>query len=216
VPKDGYVTQKIAAANYKPFALCRFSAEYKKGRVVIAILPSLTQEFECGSPTQEAFAPYGFKPTPTYRATTEKLQRRIIDRTVSRACQGLLQKNSVMTGKKRFDRTAILERAIFDRVVFCVQDKRPLVIYPDNAARVVQDVCPAADLNVILLGKDVYLSIDIEPGKDIYPHTNRFYIDLMDAKHDLVDEEIDDISTFILLKLKDELSVSAEHAPVTG
>jgi hypothetical protein len=103
-----------------------------------------------------------------------------------------------------------LRARVAARVVFCVQDKRPLVIYPGNADRVLPGT--AADLNIILLGKDVYLALEIRPDKDIYPHTNRIYLDLMDVKHNQVDEEINQISAFIFSKLKDDLFVFEDGA----
>jgi len=73
---------------------------------------------------------------------------------------------------------------------------------------VVQDVCPKADFTVILLGKDVYLSMHIETGKDTYPDVNRLYIDLVDVKYGQIQEEVDQIGEFIYLQLKDYLSES--------
>jgi hypothetical protein len=67
-------------------------------------------------------------------------------------------------------------------VNFCVQDERPMVITPRNAAEVIGDVCPGADFTIILLGKNVYLSLFIDPDKDTYPAVNRMYLDFDDIR----------------------------------
>jgi hypothetical protein len=86
-----------------------------------------------------------------------------------------------------------------------VQDDRPLVIYPSNAEAVVRQVCPEADFVLILLGKNVYLSFAIDPEKDVYPSTNRMYLDIIDLKYAQIDQELDIIARFVLAKLKNEL-----------
>ena len=63
------------------------------------------------------------------------------------------------------------------------------------------DVCPSADFGIIILGKNVYLSMDIQE-RDSFPHVNRLYIDIMDIKHAQVQEEVDQVSRFIVSKLR--------------
>jgi len=211
VAKDAFVTQKIADANYELYPACSPSPAPSKERVVIALLPSLTNEFEYGDADAKALSPYGFKPTPTFRAVTDSLQRRIVEHTITLARRDLKETGFEKAVLAEDQLKPALNTVIAERVVFCVQDQRPLVIYPGNAARVLQEVAPKADLNIILLGKDVYLAMEIRPEKDVHPHTNRIYLDLMDVKRNQVDEEIDQISTFIVSKLENDLAALVAH-----
>jgi hypothetical protein len=210
VTKDVLVKQKIEAANYERYPACSPSPASSQGRVVIALLPSFTKEFEYGDAAAKASAPYGFIPTPTLTAVTERLQHQIVEHTIALARRALKKAGFDNSLAVEDQLVPALEKVIAEGLVFCVQNQRPLVIYPGNAARVLQDVSSTADLNVILLGKDVYLAMEIRPETDVHPHTNRIYLDIMDVKHDQVDEEIDQISTFILSKLKDDLSALEE------
>ena len=87
-----------------------------------------------------------------------------------------------------------------------MEDKRPLVIYPENASRVIREVCPKADFTVILLGKNIYRAIYFDPAKDIYPSVNRLYIDIFDIQYHQAEEEIDQISQFICSRLRHRLT----------
>ena len=52
---------------------------------------------------------------------------------------------------------------------FCTP-ARPMTIHPGNADRVIDQLCPGADFTVILMGKNVYRAIFIDPALDISPH----------------------------------------------
>ena len=80
-------------------------------------------------------------------------------------------------------------------------NQRPFVIHPENVDKVIQDVCHDSDFNVIVLGKNVYLSMQIL-DVDTFPHVNRLYLDMSDIKHGQVDFEIGQISMFVFDKLK--------------
>ena len=209
VNKDAFVTSKMAAANYDQYPACISAPARRDDRIVIALLPSLTKEFDYGAAAHAAATPYGFKPTSMYTNITAALQNLIVEKTISimsRNARGFkLSKNTSSLDLSK----AQLREIIKQRVLFCVQDKRPLVIYPGNADRVLPGASAGADLNIILLGKDVYLALEIRPEKDIYPHTNRIYLDLMDVKHNQVDDEIDLIGAFIASRLNQDLAASA-------
>ena len=81
-------------------------------------------------------------------------------------------------------------------------DQRPLVIYPENADQMINSICPDADFNIIILGENVYLSLNIDEV-DVYPNVNRLYLDIMDITHSQVDYELSQVSMFIFNKLKD-------------
>ncbi|MBW1772616.1 MAG: hypothetical protein JRJ82_06970 [Deltaproteobacteria bacterium] len=63
---------------------------------------------------------------------------------------------------------------------------------------------PSADFAIIILGKNVYLSMDIQE-RDRFPHANRLYLDIMDIKHAQIQEEVDQVSRFIVSRLRDYL-----------
>lgn len=100
---------------------------------------------------------------------------------------------------------AVWEKTVKDKISFFIQDERPLVIYPENASEVIQEVCPEADFYIILLGENVYLSIYFDKEKDIYPHVRWLYMDSMDIKYSQIQEETDQIAQFISKRLKDHL-----------
>jgi hypothetical protein len=76
-----------------------------------------------------------------------------------------------------------------------------MVIHPENAGRVVEEVCPQADFVVIVLGKNVYRTINIDPETDIYPHEPRIYLDVSDIRYQQIEDEIDTIVDAVLPKL---------------
>jgi hypothetical protein len=41
------------------------------------------------------------------------------------------------------------------------------------------------------LGKNVYRAVLIDPDSDIYPHTNRIYLDVDDVRYQQIDHEVD-------------------------
>ena len=79
------------------------------------------------------------------------------------------------------------------------------MIFPGNAEEVTEDVCPEAGFYIILLDKNVYLSIYFNEETDVYPSVHRLYLDVMDIKYSQIQEETDLISQFIWSKLKYEL-----------
>ena len=83
--------------------------------------------------------------------------------------------------------------------------KRPLVIYPDNAEKVIQALCPDADFNFILLGKNVYLSIYFDAQRDIFPSANRVYLDITDIQRTQSDYDIDQIGEFLFNRLRAQM-----------
>jgi hypothetical protein len=83
------------------------------------------------------------------------------------------------------------------RPVFFIPD-RPVTIYPENADRVIGQLCPTADFTVILLGKNVYRAVFIDPDTDIYPHKRWLYLDVDDVRYGHTDADIGTIVSAIL------------------
>ncbi len=81
-------------------------------------------------------------------------------------------------------------------------DKRPLVIYPENAEKVIKALCPGADFNFIILGKNVYLSMYIDEKRDVFPSVNRMYLDIKDIGRSQSDYEIDQVGEYLFNRLK--------------
>jgi hypothetical protein len=149
--------------------------------------------------------PDGFKPDDTYTETIETFQKTMI---------GLLQKlvmtqmfGDVVTkdSDEQKRRDAQMKEFIETHLDVRSIKQRPLVIYPENAEKVIQDVCPESDFNVIVLGKNVYLSMQML-AVDTYPHVNRMYLDMVDIRHGQVDYEISQISMLLFNRLKPLLS----------
>ena len=196
VDEDPFVAEVIRDAD-QPGYECRPSAAFSGHEIVtISILPSLIDTFDFG-PDQKGLNRHGFKPTRFYQQMVIKLQEYII----AQAAVLLAAKAPPAMGQP----PEFWQTIIADRVSFCVEDERPLVIYPHNADRVIEALSPKADLNIILLGKDVYLAIHFDPRRDIFPGTNRLYIDIMDVKHALIDDQALQIGEFILSKITPHL-----------
>ncbi|RLB96967.1 MAG: hypothetical protein DRH90_24070 [Deltaproteobacteria bacterium] len=98
-------------------------------------------------------------------------------------------------------RNALVKEFIEAHLDVRSMNQRPFVIYPGNAEKVIQDVCHDSDFNVIVLGRNVYLSMHIL-DVDTFPHVNRLYLDVSDIVHGQADYEISQISMFVFNKLK--------------
>lgn len=152
-------------ANYRRWS-SPVPANPKPSTATIAILPSMNALFET--------AGQGLAPSREYRQLIDKLERAIVSAWERR----------VLERPPSADRIAPPE---------FITPLHPMVIQPDNAGRVIEDVCPQADFVVIVLGKNVYRAIDIAPDRDIYPHERRIYLDVSDIRYHQIDEEIDTI-----------------------
>ena len=204
VSMDTYVREKIQSARYSAFALEQGQKRNDKKSVQVTILPSIVKSFVHRSIDTDAY-PNGFMPEETYTEIIETFQNVMI---------GLLQK-LVMTqmfgdlvtkdSDEQKRRDVRVKEFIETHLDVRSIKQRPLVIYPENADRVIQDVCPDSDFNVIVLGKNVYLSMQML-AVDTYPHVNRMYLDIVDIRHGQVNYEISQISMFVFNRLKPLIS----------
>ncbi len=96
---------------------------------------------------------------------------------------------------------------------FYAADQRPFVVYPENAAEAIRDICPQADFTVIILGRNVSKSIFFDSQKDIYPAVNRTYIDLGDIRHSQTEAEVRDIACFISERIAERLILDGTDGP---
>jgi hypothetical protein len=204
VESDEFVDGKIAEARYRRFGCHYFSGSKRVNAVKIVFLPSMTDAFEYG----EADAPFpesGFKATAYFYEMINKLRDEILDRSKSHLNQKINEDKSARPKVIGQEWERLWEGISKEKIAFYVQDRRPLVIYPGNARRVIQDVCPEADFIVILLGKNVYLSLLINAQEDVYPYVNWTYVDIADIRYSQIQEECEKIAEFIYSKIKGEL-----------
>lgn len=203
--KMGSFTRGIARSANNGDLKCNFNGFGKqKDAVKIAILPSMTKEFVFGN-NHTTLSVYGFKPTELLKGIFARLKAQILEAT---------RKNlRKIVSKPPYPRLSDSEWAALwltiseEYIAFCAEDRRPLVIYPENASKVIGEVSPQADFTVILMGKNVYRAIFFEPAKDGYPAVNRMYIDIMDMEYNQAGEEIETISHFICSRLKPRINI---------
>lgn len=201
---SGTVTEEIIqSAHYNRFPYNPNCVWKKNDAVRIAFLPSMTKEFVHGE-KHPSLSEYGFRPTEFLNDIFFKLQKEILEAT-RKTLWGILSKPPYPKLTKP-QWNALWQRISRNEIAFCVENRRPLVIYPDNAAEVTRQVFPEADFSVILLGKNTYRAIFFDPAKDLYPSVNRLYMDIMDIEYDQGGEEIDIISHYICSRMKNRMA----------
>ena len=163
--------------------------------VDLLLVPSMTGDFSWEA---EPGGTEGFRPTGSYLATLETLKRGIIEVVLKRL--GVAPGGVESPGGKRME----------DRIVFHEVTARPLAIYPENADQMIGDLCPGADFTVVLLGKDVYRAMDLDPGKNSYPAVDRIYLDEAAIRYGQVGEALDQIGTFVAAALGADRSADAD------
>lgn len=201
VEGDPFVLEKAAAANYRPY--CCQTTPDDEGQARVAILTSMVRDFYYNG--KEECEPYGFLPTQELKETIHKLQRDILSKAKERVRREIESGDEPKRplSDEQWDR---LWATNFEgRISFCAQDRRPFVVYPGNAQQVIADVSPKADYAVVLLGKQVYLALLIEP-KDIYPFVNVSYVDVTDVTYSQAEEECSQAAEAICSKLKGPIS----------
>jgi hypothetical protein len=203
---DETVTQKLAEANYKDFPCRAEKGPDKMKSVRIAILPSLTKEFLFGT-GEAALSPTGFVPSGYLLEMVEALKEQIVEGAAAWIERKALEQGFDTTGDPVL--ASSWSEIVRSKVNFCVQDERPLVVTPRNAAEVIEDVCPEEDFTVILLGKNVYLSLFIDRDKDIYPAVNRVYVDFDDIKYAQAKDRYEAIAEVIYQALGKAASVAS-------
>jgi hypothetical protein len=151
----------------------------KKSPVTIAILPSMNTLFETTNGD--------VVPSPEYQKLVDELKQAILS--------GLKGGQPQRAPGAR----CIAEPAF-------ITPYRPMVIHPLNAGRVIENVCPKADFVVIVLGKNVYRAMEIDPDNDIFPHEKRIYLDVSDIRYQQIDSEIEIIADAVLPLLTSAIS----------
>ncbi|MBW1781948.1 MAG: hypothetical protein JRL30_14550 [Deltaproteobacteria bacterium] len=204
VVEDGFVREKMARAGYGEYPCRPFLGSDRPEAVKICFLPSIIDEFVYGQPNAH-LSPNAFQPTGFFRDMIRKLARDI--RSATKKCmeKELLTLGNTQSPTKISQWNADWSRIAGKYLGFYVADQRPFVVYPENAAQVIQDICPQADFTVFILGKNVYKSIFLDPKTDIYPSANRIYVDITDIKHSRIQEEIRDMGCFVSKRIVERL-----------
>ena len=200
VAMDAYVRKKIRSAHYRNIGTERSREGPGKQAVQIAVLPSIVESFAYQSIDMESH-PSGFVPEGAYFEAIETFQGTMIRFLQELVMEHMFGASVAGDADEQNSRNAWVKEFIELHLNLRFMNQRPLVIYPDNAEKVIQDVCHDADFNVIVLGKNVYLSMQIL-DVDTFPHVNRLYLDISDINHGQVDFEIGQISMFVFEKLK--------------
>ena len=200
VNRDSFSREMMESANYKGCRCCYSTGSKKSDAVKIAVLPSIIGEFDFDR-NLPGLSTFGFKPTEDLEKIIEKLESDILFRTRQLLDNGDCAGPS-LKGKEKKYRDADWNDILQDKLAFYVEEKRPLVITPQNAAEVVADVCPEADFTVILLDKNVYLTVNLNEKKDMYPAVPWIYLDVMDIQYSQAEDQIEEISRFICSRLK--------------
>lgn len=208
VEEDAFAREKMREANYRQYRFVSSGGEEKADPVRISILPSVMGEFHYGDEV-EGLSLSGFKPTRFLDDMIDKLKSEIVRKTKMLVSKKV-DEGQVGTRMKGEDWEPLWSRIAGERISFHVMDERPLVIYPENAREVIRDTCASCDFNIILLDKNVYLSMYFAEETDLYSSADRIYMDIMDIEYGNVEEETDRISRFIFSKLEGDLDRMVE------
>jgi hypothetical protein len=200
VSMDSFVKKKIRSARYKGYDFDQGRKDFDKKTVQVAVLPSIVKSFAYQSIDMGAY-PMGFMPEDSYLNAMETFQGTMLgflhQLVLEQMFGGVVTEDTAEQDRRNLLVKEFIEMHLSVRIM----NQRPLVIYPDNADKVIQDICKESDFTVIVLGKNVYLSMQIF-DVDTFPHVNRLYLDESDVRYGQVDYEISQISMFVFNKLK--------------
>ena len=199
-----FVKQGIREAGYKRYQCSRFGGSDELDALKILFLPSIMREFYYGD-SYPGLSQHGFKPTEFFDEMTKKLGKEILAATKTRLRKEVIRLKGGQPEITVSEWDRLWTRIVEENISFYIEDERPLVIYPENAVKMIRDVCPEADFTVILLGKNIYKSIFFDKARDVYPAVDHLYVDIMDIKHSETEAETEKISEFICSRLRDRI-----------
>jgi hypothetical protein len=160
----------------------------------IAILPSLINQFDFGGLYSAPYI-YGFKPSATFLERTAKLKTEILLRTAAFVRAELQNRGAENTADESFW-DMLWEERFLPRIEVEIYDQRPFCIHPENERRASKNICPEADLTIVVLGQDVYRSIHFETDPRDLDDAGLLYMDIGDIRYHYADEKIDTIARF--------------------
>jgi hypothetical protein len=170
VQEDTAIQRSQQLGGTPELAFEHISGPRDKRAVRVAILPSLTAAFSFG-PHGGQLSRHGFRATKRY---VEAVNRVAAELSAAYAAGATPTRPGV-------DIFALMER--------------PLVVTPENDRAVVERICPWAKVVIILLGKDVYLSL----GPKSAGLPPRIYLDIDAVRDGIVADEIEMAAAFLRL-----------------
>jgi hypothetical protein len=186
----------LKRVSYKPFAHGPLDKSSSGETVTIAIVPSLTREFEFGGRYPAPYG-FGFRPTATYRQAVEILKAGILKHTAAHLRANLQSADP----RKQLDASGwrrLWDQSFRPRIRFQVYEQRPFAVYPETVERVAADLCPSADRVIVVLGRDVYQALDLSADRE----ASRIFLDLAEIEHRQVDDRIDEIALGLTQQLE--------------
>ena len=188
-------------------------ADFFRESVTVVVLPSFSREFEFGGQYEKPYV-YGFKPSANYLQTIEKLKADILTRSAHYFFAEL--KNSDQANAVNDTSWKSLWANTYAPLIrFTLFDRRPLTIYPENADRLVTDICPSADMVIFLLGEGIDRAIDVKGRSGDFSRTGRLYFGADDISYYQRNDKIDEIARRIVGRLL-TLRVSVGNSPADG
>ena len=198
VQLDSYVRTKIQQANYEDMQWDLPEKESAYQAVTVSILPSIMADFQYNHIDTQKY-PSGLMPAEDYNQAVEMLRAKMVQFLQKLIQAKMFMESTAPDATEQERRSQQVNDFIQRHVNILNLNQRPLVVYPENAEKVLQPI--RSDFNIIILGKNVYLAMHIS-DVDTFPHANRVYLDIVDVKHAQVDYEISQISMFVFNKLK--------------
>ena len=200
IESDNWVRAAEKRTHYRLYrnAGCAFGPTTHPGAVKIALLPSLISNFQSRSDPEGQLMP-----DEAYRKTTGKFRDKILAAVEHRMKTAYPEMDRPSPRTGTVSRKSVWRDFVRENLMIIDRWPRPFVIHPDNADERIRDLCPDADFSVIILGKNVYRSIYFDEKKDVYPAVNRLYLDFLDIRYSQVSDEIDQISRFVVDRLKE-------------
>jgi len=182
---EDFTRKKREQASYGSLNL-RLISGNEAGEIKIVFLPSFIKEFTFGSGESE-LSPSGFRATEELSSLAKKLAARITEHTRS-LLPGIIQ-----------ERTKGNQIYISNNISFYLEDERPLAVYFGNVEETMAKVCPQADLAIILLDKNVRLSMHKPKESPLLPPY--IFLDVMDIQYDQIAQELDTIVSLLACRL---------------
>lgn len=204
---DSYVKEKIEQATYLPFQRKAELSTKQSQVVTIAMVPSFTMEFQYRKTDAES-GTSGFVASQAYQQATRDVRNKVMAVTQALVKAQLMSFKQKESTAANVDYGMLAGRFLQEHVAWVTLDDRPFAIYPENARRMMDSLCPQAEFTIIIMGENVYLSFNITE-LDGYPNVNRIFIDIMDIRHDQVDYELSQVGMFIFNRLRSLIKPSS-------
>lgn len=210
---DPLTDEIVRRANYRPFAPRHLRKSNRSDPVTVVVLPTFTREFEFGGAYQEPYI-YGFKPSADYRRALKRLRDTILNRTADLLIAEL-RNSGKASAENDLSWKALWDNVYAPLVEFKLFDQRPLTIHPGNDDRMVNDICPAADLVILLLGEGIERIIEVADSTDKFNATGRLYFSVDDIRYYKTNDKIDEIAQGVVDRLL-AVPVSGGNTGIAG